>query len=109
MIEPNDQHKYQHSQSAQVSSMLNLDGRVFVKGSRRSKLLISDLYHTLLLMTWPQFIALISGSYLLINVFFAVIYYLCGPDSLDGVNKFSEWGRFSDCFFFSVQTLATIG
>jgi inward rectifier potassium channel len=36
------------------------------------------------------------------------MYWLCGPGALSGADS-SPLGRFEDCLFFSVQTLATIG
>ena len=63
-----------------------------------------DAYHWLLTLTWPQFSAFVLGSYLSINLFFSFCYYL-SPRSIAGVDSLS-WG---DAFFFSVETLATVG
>lgn len=101
--------QYQPSQAAHVASMLNGDSTLFAQGARKRKLIISDLYHSLLLLSWPKFILFFITSYFSINLIFAVIYFFCGPDSLDGVSRINDLARFSDCFFFSVQTLATIG
>lgn len=43
------------------------------------------------------------------NVLFALAFLLCGPGALAGADLSSESHRFFDAFFFSVQTLATIG
>ena len=64
-----------------------------------------DIYHWLLSLSWPQFAAFVGAIYLALNVLFAVLYSL-GPDSIAGLTT-SQW--FLDCFFFSVQTLATVG
>ena len=40
---------------------------------------------------------------------FAVLFVACGPDALAGPARHMLGGRFSQAFFFSVQTLATIG
>jgi inward rectifier potassium channel len=48
-------------------------------------------------------------SYFLLNVLFASGYMLCGPGALDGSSTTTFSQRFLDAFFFSVQTLATIG
>jgi inward rectifier potassium channel len=63
-----------------------------------------DAYHWILSLSWPQFAALISGAYLALNVVFAVLYEIAG-------NSIAEMppGSFSAAFFFSVQTLATVG
>lgn len=63
-----------------------------------------DIYQQVLTLTWPQFAAMILGIYLLINLIFAGVYLLGG-------NCIAELipGSFTDHFFFSVETLATVG
>ena len=70
---------------------------------------LSDLYHFLLSLSWPIFFAFVVLGYISINLFFAILYYLCGPQALEGLHVTSATDRFLDCFFFSVQTIATIG
>ena len=43
------------------------------------------------------------------NLLFAALYVACGAGALDGWRTGDEFARFEDAFFFSVQTLATIG
>ncbi len=52
---------------------------------------------------------LVAGGYFAANLVFALLYYLCGPHALDGWHTGNPFDRFEDAFFFSVQTLATIG
>jgi inward rectifier potassium channel len=63
-----------------------------------------DAYHWILSLSWPQFAVLISGAYVALNVFFACLYEL-SPNSIAEMLP----GSFSAAFFFSVQTLATVG
>lgn len=63
-----------------------------------------DLYHLLLRMSWGGFISLIVVSYLMGNALFALA-YLAGGDCIANAQP----GSFPDAFFFSVQTMATIG
>jgi inward rectifier potassium channel len=63
-----------------------------------------DPYHLLLTIDWPRFIALTVISYIVSNTLFAFL-YLVGGDSI----KNARPGSFLDAFFFSVQTMATIG
>src|SRR5262249_44172957 len=60
-----------------------------------------DAYHALLKMPWWDAIGLIILAYLVLNVIFALIYRVVG-----GVANAST---FLDTFFFSVQTIGTIG
>jgi inward rectifier potassium channel len=66
-------------------------------------------YHALLTMSWPRFFALIAFAYFATNVVFAGAYFLCGPEALSGTSARSHEERMLEDFFFSVQTLATIG
>ena len=63
----------------------------------------SDLYHYLLTASWPALVGIIAVIFVAGNLVFAVGYYLDG--GIENVHS----GSFSDMFFFSVQTMATIG
>ncbi len=62
-----------------------------------------DAYHFLLTMPLAGFFAVMGGMYLAINALFGIVYMLVG--GVEGVKP----GDFPDAFFFSVQTLGTIG
>lgn len=64
----------------------------------------SDLYHSMLAMSWPRFFALIGVVYLLTNVLFATLFFIV-PGSVANARP----GHFADVFFFSIETLATVG
>lgn len=63
-----------------------------------------DAYFFLLTRPWPWLLALFAGLYLGVNALFALAYLGCG-DAIANARS----GSFADAFFFSVQTLATIG
>jgi len=63
-----------------------------------------DLYHSILQMSWLKFIALFVLIFLLVNAVFGYLFFI-GEGSIGGMKENS----FLACFFFSVQTLATIG
>jgi inward rectifier potassium channel len=63
-----------------------------------------DAYHQLLTMPWRRFFALVLAGYLVVNASFALAYR-----SLGDAIEHAQAGSFLDAFFFSVQTLATIG
>ncbi len=65
---------------------------------------LRDLYHSLLTATWRRFFALVLVVYLGANLLFALGYLAIG----DGIEE-ARPGNFADAFFFSVQTMATIG
>jgi inward rectifier potassium channel len=64
-----------------------------------------DVYRWLLGLRWPQFAAVAVGVYLTLNLLFAALYSF-EHGSIAGSTG-GHW--FFDCFFFSVQTLATVG
>lgn len=67
-------------------------------------------YHALLSMSWARFYGIIALGYFVANIAFATAYLLCGPGALHGADPAAVLGqRAFDAFFFSVQTLATIG
>jgi len=64
-----------------------------------------DIYRWLLGLSWPQFALFVGAIYVGLNLLFAV-FYSVDPNSVAGRTS-TSW--FLDCFFFSVQTLATVG
>lgn len=62
-----------------------------------------DLYHQLLRAPWWVELTALAALFLLINLVFAALYLVFG-----GVAN-AHPGSFTDAFFFSVQTLGTIG
>jgi inward rectifier potassium channel len=99
----------QRNQSGNGWRFINRDGTINVRGEdfRRSSLF--DLYHMLLSMRWRMVFLLVTIVYLLVNIAFGTAFYLGGPDALHGIQSTSPSERWLECFFFSVQTLATIG
>ncbi len=65
---------------------------------------LSDFYHTLMQASWPVTFGFILAALVVVNVLYALVYMVLG-NGVEGVRA----GNFEDCFFFSVQTLATIG
>src|SRR6184192_1261277 len=64
-----------------------------------------DVYRWMLGLRWPRFAALVANIYLGLNLLFAALYSF-QQNSIAGSTG-GHW--FFDCFFFSVQTLATVG
>ena len=63
-----------------------------------------DLYHHLLTLPWSAFLLGLAVVYLGLNVLFAELYLLG-----DGAIANARPGVFADAFFFSVETISTIG
>lgn len=66
-------------------------------------------YHTMLDLSTFQFLSYLVIAYILVNLFFALIYYLIGVEHLTGIDKSDPINEFIDVFFFSSQTFTTVG
>ncbi|MDQ6755856.1 MAG: ion channel [Bacteroidota bacterium] len=66
-------------------------------------------YHTMLALSRWKFFSVIFLFYILVNLLFAVIYYLIGVNHLSGTVSNSGVGKFAEAFFFSCQTFTTVG
>jgi inward rectifier potassium channel len=65
---------------------------------------LRDPYHVAVTLTWPQFLLSLLGVYLVVNLVFAVLYTIV-PGAITNARP----GNFVDAFFFSFETLATVG
>lgn len=65
---------------------------------------IKNTYYHLMNMSWGKLIILLTFSFILINLVFTTFYYFT-PVTVSNIDEKS----FIDYFFFSVQTLSTIG
>jgi inward rectifier potassium channel len=83
--------------------ILNIGGRTFVSQGL-SRRIWDDIYHRALIMRWPVFFGLAATAFLLLNTIFAGIYQL-GTQPI--ANQYPR--GFAGAFFFSVETLATVG
>ena len=73
-----------------------------VKGQDRGRFM--DIYHNILTVSWPWFFLQLAAAFVVINLIFAILYVI---DRGGIVN--ARPGSFADAFFFSVQTLGTLG
>lgn len=79
-------------------------GSVVTHGMSDRRGLGLDLYHRALTATWPVFFASLAGFFVLLNAAFAAL-YSCGHAPI--ANQAPD--GFLGAFFFSVETLATVG
>jgi inward rectifier potassium channel len=68
-----------------------------------------SIFHDMLnLPTW-KFIAVIIIFFILINLIFASLYFLFGASEFDGLISGNDFGIFKQLFYFSMQTITTVG
>ena len=64
----------------------------------------ADLYHSFMTVSWPHLFLTFAGVFFTFNIAFALLYFLV-PGCIANRNPDGFWGD----FFFSVETLATVG
>ena len=89
--------------------LINKDGSVNVRRKGLPFFRTDNNYHTLITMSWTRFWMLVLTGYLIVNIIFAFIYVSIGVDNLDGVGSDGGAQHFLDAFFFSAQTISTVG
>jgi inward rectifier potassium channel len=97
------------------SFMTSLIGRQFIQRIQRRLLhrtvetrnpsdrYFDDFYHQLMTSSWPLLLLQVVVAFIAVNCLFALGYLIAG-----GIEH-ARQGSFADAFFFSVQTMATIG
>ncbi len=88
---------------------LNKDGSFNVKKVNVPFLERINFFHSLISMSWIRFILLVLLSYFIVNIIFASIYMLVGVEHLTGIDGLSSIEKFMEAFFFSAQTITTLG
>lgn len=94
--------------SGQIRRIINEDGSFNVRrvGGR-----LKDAGYFLYFMnlSWPAFLVQVPMIYLVIELLFAVAYYLVGVENLMGAPRGTPLEAFTSAFFFSIQTFTTVG
>jgi len=89
--------------------MFNQDGSINVKRKGLSFFNTANNYHRLITMSWGKFWLLVLSGYVLINLIFSAIYLSMGIENLVGAQGHTPFEHFFDAFFFSAQTISTVG
>ncbi len=90
--------------------VMNKDGSFFMERVGDPKFRSYEIYHDLITMSWPKFFSIVISAYFCSNLIFATIYYLVGVEHLTSIDlQLSPGRKFLEAFFFSSQTLTTVG
>ncbi|PCE63320.1 ion channel [Sediminicola luteus] len=68
-----------------------------------------NFFHALITMPWTHFLGFILMGYFIINILFATAYTLIGVENLTGITPNTPTEGFIEAFFFSAQTITTLG
>lgn len=108
-INPEDDLGFGSQPVMQNQPLLNRDGSINVIRRRQSIFNTADNYHNLIRMSWGKFWVIVVSGYLFVNIIFAFIYVAIGINNLDGAEGNTAVGHFFTAFFFSAQTMSTVG
>lgn len=88
---------------------LNKDGSFNVKKTNVRFFERLNFFHSLITMSWSRFFAVILLTYFCANILFASIYTVLGIEYLTGMDSAFKMHPFIESFFFSAQTITTLG
>lgn len=89
---------------------INRDGSSNIRRIGTPFFRTADVYNALITISWSMFNLLVFLAYVLINILFALVYLALGIENLDGIKlQTSAFQHFMDAFFFSAQTISTVG
>jgi len=107
MAKKNKDPGFGYNSRQNAKDIINDDGSSNVFHINRKKN-ISDLYSYFIDISWFQFFLLIILTYTVLNMFFGLIYVSIGIDQITKP-KGTFFEDFLNGFFFSAQTLTTVG
>jgi len=88
---------------------INVDGSVNVHRSGSGRFENLDVFYWLIAASKAKLSAVIVIWYIAINLLFATVYYIIGPEYFGGLNAETQGQQFMNLFFFSAQTITTLG
>lgn len=91
------------------SRSLNKDGSFNVTKENVPFFERFNIFHALISMSWGRFFGIILLGYLVLNTLFALLYTAIGIEQLTGVEATDPMSDFLEAFFFSAQTITTLG
>src|SRR5882672_9480139 len=94
--------------SGRLRRFINKDGSFNVRRQGATWRATHPYLH-LINLSWPAFLTLVFAAYLVVNTFFALAYFLVGINQIHGAEARTAFERFMNAFFFSAQTLSTVG
>jgi inward rectifier potassium channel len=88
---------------------VNKDGSFNLRRTGAPRFRPYELFHQLITMSVPRFALVLLAGNLIANLVFAGLYLAVGMEHFDRTGGPALLDRFQDAFFFSAQTLTTVG
>tara|TARA_R110002050_G_scaffold204327_3_gene339775 strand:+ start:19285 stop:20256 length:972 start_codon:yes stop_codon:yes gene_type:complete len=95
--------------SNEGARLINKDGSINIQRNGLKFSQRFDVFHWLINMSWGTFFAVLLAGYILVNIAFGFLYVFLGMDGLSGVHSTQFLNQFLEAFYFSSQTLTTLG
>ncbi|MBK9637412.1 MAG: hypothetical protein IPO63_06210 [Bacteroidetes bacterium] len=89
--------------------ILNKDGSANINRIGEPRFNVVNIYHSLITISWTKFIFVVFSFYFILNLIFSLLYYFLCPDTIAGMIYTTELEKFLEIFFFSSQSLTTVG
>lgn len=89
--------------------LINKDGTANVVRLGEPRFQVINTYHNLIAMPWWKFNLLLIVAYITVNLLFTLLYYLLGAENINGMVYTNNLEKFAEVFFFSAQSLTTVG
>jgi inward rectifier potassium channel len=91
------------------SRLMNEDGSFNVTRTNAPFWVWLNPFHRLTTISWSSFFTIVFFAFFITNCFFSIIYILVGTEHLAGMIGNSKIEHFWEAFYFSAQTLTTVG
>ncbi|MBI2720871.1 MAG: hypothetical protein HYX39_01720 [Bacteroidetes bacterium] len=88
---------------------INRDGSINIRRRGLPGLGNLDIFHWFITTSITKLLVVIVSSYIITNLIFASLYYIIGSGHFGGIDSATEFNKFMSLFFFSAQTLTTLG
>lgn len=98
------------TQASQIGGrFINKDGSFNLQREGWPLLRRISLYSQLLALSGLQFVLVVLGFFLLVNILFTLIYIMIGYQQFNGLSTTTQWGHVKELFYFSTQAFTTVG
>jgi inward rectifier potassium channel len=95
--------------NAAQQRLMNKDGSANVARLGEPAFKLINIYHELIRISWLRFTFLVVTAYVIVNFLFTAAYLFIGIDHIQGMIYQTPADKFWETFFFSAQTLTTVG
>ncbi len=109
LLQANNDTGFSNKSDTASARFVNKDGSFNIRKTGLGFLNRFSIFQFMLTIPRWKFMGIILAFYVVINLLFTSIYLLVGTDQLQGMIGADSWVKFKEVYFFSTQTLTTVG